>query len=84
LSESQLPRIIQGKRKSTAKPTSWYERPDLLEAALIAAKEVLGKEGRAFKWLETEHPKVEGVRPIELLNTEDGLNTVKGLLSELK
>jgi len=82
LSESQMPRVVIGKRKPTLKPLSWYENAELLHALVSSslAKEVLGKEGKIFRWLDTSCPELGGKTPITLLSDQEGLVFVIRLL----
>lgn len=76
LAACQMPRVIPG-RKATAKPESWYARPDLLQQMLSLAVPICGDRGKAFKWLETRNEYMGGHRPIDLLETEDGALQVR-------
>lgn len=72
LAASQLPRVIHIGKKPTAKPESWYARPDLLEKVLLLATPIRGSRSKAFKWMEEENPYLGGVAPILLVETDDG------------
>lgn len=71
LAVSQLPRVIPG-RKPTLKPESWYARPDLLEQVLELATPIRGSRGKAFKWMEEKNPYMDGLTPIDLIETDEG------------
>ena len=75
LRNSQLPRVIAGKRP-TVKPESWYARPDLLERVLALATPIRGGRGRAFKWMETPNSHLGNFAPIDLVETEEGARQV--------
>lgn len=71
LAASQLPRVIPG-RRPTIKPESWYARPDLIEQILLLATSIAGTRGKAFKWMEESNPRLDGMAPIDLAESEDG------------
>ena len=75
LAACQLPRVIPG-RKATVKPESWYARPDLLQQVLDRAIPVRGDRGKAFKWMEQPNIHLDGLRPIDLVETENGTQQV--------
>ncbi|KHL53914.1 MULTISPECIES: NYN domain-containing protein [Xanthomonas] len=72
LAASQLPRVVQGGRKATIKPLSWYPRPDLLEAAMTAAKPIRAKASQFFSWAEAPSTYLGNKRPIDLLEDDEG------------
>lgn len=72
LAASQLPRVVTGGRKAAIKPLSWYPRPDLLEAAMIAAKPVRPRPNQFFSWAELPSPYLGNRCPIDLLKNEVG------------
>lgn len=72
LAASQLPRVVQGGRKAAIKPISWYPRPDLLEAAMAAAKPIRSQASHFFSWAEAASPYLDNKRPIDLLEHEAG------------
>ncbi|MER2493750.1 antitoxin Xre/MbcA/ParS toxin-binding domain-containing protein [Catenovulum sediminis] len=76
LQSSQLPRVIQGKRKANSKPISWYPYPMELQKIIEAAKPVKPKIGMLFKWMEAPCEYLNGEKPIELINTEQGCKQV--------
>lgn len=73
LAAAQLPRVIGAQGRSpTIKPNSWYARPDLLDHVLTLATAVLGRRGKAFKWMEEANPYLDGQAPIDLVETDTG------------
>ncbi len=73
LKASQLPRVIgSGTRRPTAKPDSWYGRPDLLKRALELGVAELGSRSKVFHWLEKPNPHYGGRSPIDLLDSDEG------------
>ena len=72
LASSQLPRVINQGKKPTIKPESWYARPDLLETVLLLAIPICGGRGKAFKWMEENNAHLDGMAPIDLVETEAG------------
>lgn len=82
LQASELPRVIQGKRRATTKPVSWYPRPDLLEPALEAATRVLGAKNKAFKWLSKPNERLDGLVPLDLLSTDCGAERVMSYIRD--
>jgi 6-hydroxy-3-succinoylpyridine 3-monooxygenase len=81
LAACQLPRVIPGKR-ATTKPESWYAQPDLLREILAIAIPVRGSKASAFKWMEKPNVYLNGARPIELAETEEGANQVLNYMQE--
>jgi 6-hydroxy-3-succinoylpyridine 3-monooxygenase len=71
LAECQLPRVIQGKKRATTKPMSWYRDPVQLQKIIDLALIVLKKKSAVFKWLETPNPYLNNQKPIELLDASD-------------
>lgn len=82
LAASQLPRVILGKNKDATKPISWYARPDLLQAAMIAAKPIKPKPRDFFQWAETQSQYLRNQRPIELLEHDDGAARVMAYIEQ--
>ena len=76
LKGSQLPDVVQGKRRTNVKPRSWYARPDLLNAMIERAKPVLGKEAAIMKWARNDNKFLGGKRPIDLIETDAGAEEV--------
>ncbi len=81
LAASQLARVIPG-RKPTLKPDSWYARPDLLDLVLKMAIPVRGSRGKAFKWMEEPNPFLDGLAPIDMVETEEGAAKVMQYISQ--
>ncbi|WP_053214797.1 antitoxin Xre/MbcA/ParS toxin-binding domain-containing protein [Pseudomonas sp. Q12-87] len=81
LAACQLPRVIPG-RKATVKPESWYPRPDLLHQVLKLAIPIRGDRGKAFKWMEQPNSHLDGQRPIELVETEEGTQQVLSYIQD--
>lgn len=69
LKSSQLPRVILG-RKPIVKPDSWYSRPDLLEKAVELLTPVRGSRSKSFLWLQKPNSALNGIEPIDLLNSD--------------
>lgn len=72
LAASQFPRVVRRKNKDAIKPISWYARPDLLEAAMVAAKPITPKPRDFFNWAESESCYLGNKRPIDLLEHDEG------------
>lgn len=83
LAKSQLPRVIQG-RRPTIKPMSWYARPDLLNRILNLAIPITGSRQAAFKWMENSNPYLEGAKPIDLADTDQGAALVFDYIQQWK
>lgn len=83
LAGAQMPRVIQGRRPTT-KPLSWYARPDLLNKILELAIIVRGSRQAAFKWMETPNPYLEGAKPIDLAETDQGAALVFAYIQQWK
>lgn len=76
LASSQLPRVIQGGRKPTSKPESWYPNQDLFQQILLLATPVLNGKNKVYKWLEQVNPHFQNQIPFEMMETEAGANQV--------
>jgi 6-hydroxy-3-succinoylpyridine 3-monooxygenase len=78
LQASQLPDIVkvEGERRSSVKPHSWYARPDNLARMIDLARPVLQKEGKIMSWAREENKFLAGQRPIELIETDEGAQKV--------
>lgn len=74
LRTAQLPDIVkvEGDRRPSVKPHSWYARPDHLARLLELARPVLQKEGKIMSWARQENEWLDGLRPIDLIETDDG------------
>lgn len=72
LARAQLPRVVQGGRKAVGKPLSWFARPDLLQAAMLAAQPIRSKPHQFFQWAEAASAHLDGQRPIDLLGSDAG------------
>lgn len=72
LAASQLQRVIASGKKPTIKPESWYARPDLLERVLALATAIRGGRSKAFAWMDEANPHLGGMRPIALVESEQG------------
>jgi hypothetical protein len=70
LKDSQLPDVVKGDRRASAKPRSWYARPDHLETMISLAKPVLDKEAKIMKWARVENQHLDHQRPIDLIETD--------------
>jgi 6-hydroxy-3-succinoylpyridine 3-monooxygenase len=73
LAAAQLPRVVPGGRRPTAKPDSWYPFPDLFLQAVRLAVRVRGSRSAAFKWFDTPSPFFDDRAPMSLMTTKDGL-----------
>ena len=73
LQASQLPDIVKvdGDRRPSVKPHSWYARPDNLARMIELARPVLQKEGKIMSWAREENKWLSGPRPIDLIETDD-------------
>jgi 6-hydroxy-3-succinoylpyridine 3-monooxygenase len=76
LKDSQLPDVVKGDRRASAKPRSWYARPDHLETMISLAKPVLDKEAKIMKWARVENQHLDHQRPIDLIETDAGAEKV--------
>lgn len=78
LQASQLPDIVKvnGDRRPSVKPHSWYARPDNLARMIELAKPVLYKEGKIMSWAREENKWLGGERPIDLIETDEGAKKV--------
>ncbi|KCW99708.1 hypothetical protein DK27_23025 [Xanthomonas arboricola pv. pruni] len=81
LATSQLPRVVQGRRKAAIKPISWYGRPDLLQAAMTTALPIKPRPGDFFQWAEKANDYMGGLRPIDLLEDEAGAEVVMAYIT---
>ena len=73
---AQLPDVVQGGRRASIKPHSWYTRPEYLERMLELARPVLGKDRETMKWARTPNEWLDNKRPIDLIETDDGAERV--------
>lgn len=71
---AQLPDVVklEGDRRASVKPHSWYARPDHLARMIELARPVLQKEGKIMSWAREENKWLDGARPIDLIETEEG------------
>jgi 6-hydroxy-3-succinoylpyridine 3-monooxygenase len=76
LKASQLPDVVQGGRRASVKPHSWYARPDHLKAMITHAKPVLGKESSIMRWARSDNKFLDDQRPIDLIETDAGAGKV--------
>ena len=72
LRQSQLPDVVQGGRRASVKPQSWYARPDHLQTMLDMARPVMGKDRATMKWARKASEWLDGLRPVDLIETDDG------------
>jgi hypothetical protein len=72
LQASQMPDIVrvEGDRRPSVKPHSWYARPDNL------ARPVLRKEGKIMSWAREKNKWLDDLKPIDLIETDDGAQKV--------
>ncbi|MES2942347.1 MAG: NYN domain-containing protein [Pseudomonadota bacterium] len=68
---SQLPRVIQDKKRPVAKPESWYAHPELLARALELGQTQLGSKSKVFQWLNKPNQYYQGQMPLDLLEAGD-------------
>ncbi|WP_311767784.1 antitoxin Xre/MbcA/ParS toxin-binding domain-containing protein [Burkholderia sp. Bp8963] len=76
LADAQLPRVVRGGKNATVKPDSWYPFPELFKEALELAIGVRGSRSEAFKWFDAPSPFFDGLAPMTLMATEEGLDRV--------
>lgn len=76
LAAAQLPRVVPGGKTPTVKPDSWYPHPVLFQEALDLAIKVRGSRSKAFQWFDAPSDHLDGLRPIELLETKAGAQQV--------
>jgi len=51
---------------------TWFSRPDLINAAMSAAKPIRDKPGSFFQWAEAPSAYLGNERPIDLLASDAG------------
>ncbi len=76
LRQSQLPDVVQGGRKASIKPHSWYARPDNLKTMLDMARPFMGKDNATMKWARETNGWLDNLRPIDLIETDEGAKRV--------
>lgn len=78
LQASQMPDIVkvEGDRRPSVKPHSWYARPDNLARMIELARPVLQKEGKIMSWAREESKWLGNQRPIDLIETDEGAQKV--------
>ncbi|MEJ6391133.1 antitoxin Xre/MbcA/ParS toxin-binding domain-containing protein [Gymnodinialimonas ulvae] len=84
LRQSQLPDVVHGGRRASVRPYSWYARPDHLKTLLDLARPVLGKDNAIMKWAREENSWLEGMRPIDLIETDEGAERVFAYIRDYK
>jgi 6-hydroxy-3-succinoylpyridine 3-monooxygenase len=82
LRQSQLPDVVQGGRRASVKPHSWYARPDHLQTMLDKARPVMGKDNATMKWARETNKWLDDLRPIDLIETDDGAERVFAYIEE--
>ncbi|MDR6680173.1 antitoxin Xre/MbcA/ParS toxin-binding domain-containing protein [Pseudomonas oryzihabitans] len=82
LAACQLPRVIPDRRRPATKPDSWYAHPELLQEVIALAKPILGDRAKVFQWLEKPFARLDGQRPIELMETEAGAQRVLAYIQD--
>lgn len=84
LTAAQLPRLVMGGRTPTAKPLSWFARPDILQSVIDKCLPVFnGRNSRVWKWLETPNERYFGGRqPLDLCSDEAGLAEFEAYLAQ--
>lgn len=82
LRQSQLPDVVQGGRRASVKPHSWYARPDHLKTMLEMARPVLKKDSATMRWAREANKWLGGQRPIDLIETDDGAARVYAYIEE--
>lgn len=76
LAKSQLPDVVQGRRRASIKPKSWYSKPHHLEKVIELAKPVLGTNAKIMQWARTKNKLFNDRSPLELIETDDGAEVV--------
>jgi len=82
LAACQLPRVIPDTRRPATKPVSWYAQPELLQEVIDLARPILGNRAQVFQWLDTPFARLDGQRPIELMETEAGAQRVLAYIQD--
>ncbi|SDK39513.1 6-hydroxy-3-succinoylpyridine 3-monooxygenase [Agrobacterium fabrum] len=82
LRASQLPDVVPGRRRASVKPHSWYAKPHHLAKMLEMAGPVLRNEGEIMKWARRENAHLDGRRPIDLINSDEGAAIVFGYIEK--
>lgn len=82
LRQSQLPDVVQGGRRASVKPHSWYARPDHLQTMLDKARPVMRKDNATMKWAREINKWLDDLRPIDLIETDDGAERVFAYIEE--
>jgi len=76
LRQSQLPEVVQGGRRASVKPHSWYARPDHLQTMLDKARPFMCTDRKTMKWARESNKWLDDLRPIDLIETDDGAQRV--------
>ncbi|MYM55188.1 NYN domain-containing protein [Thalassovita mangrovi] len=82
LRQSQLPDVVRGGRRASVKPHSWYARPDHLQTMLDLARPVLCKDNATMKWAREPNKWLSDLRPIDLIETDEGAARVFAYIEE--
>jgi len=83
LRQSQLPDVVQGGRRASVKPHSWYARPDHLQTMLDMARPVMDKDNATMKWARDASKWLDDLRPIDLIETDDGAARVFAYIEDV-
>lgn len=76
LHNSQLPLVIQARRKPVTKPDSWYPNSDIFVQILETLKSTKGSRSKAFQWLNQERQELGGKIPLEMIEQRSGAEQV--------
>ena len=72
LRQAQLPEVVHGGRRASIKPNSCYARPDHLSTMIEMFELAKVKKAAAMKWSRKNCVQLDGLRPIDLIETDDG------------
>jgi len=82
LAKAQLPQVVAPNvRRPSVKPSSWYASPENLEKMIDLARPVLKRRSATMKWASEENPRMNGMKPIELIETDAGAKIVFDYIS---
>lgn len=73
---AQLPRVVQGQRRASIKPVSWYAKPEHVNKMIELAMPVMGKQAKILSWAHKPSEWLDGATPIDLLETDEGAQKV--------
>ncbi len=89
LSDEQKQKLMQGLMEAAKKPPVKIKARDLpsrksREYVVNYATDVFGDISKAQKWLVTNIQALDGKCPLDLLNTDDGLQIVIDILDKIQ